>query len=358
MACILDMVRTMLIFENVADLLACANAILGDEETWRVAGQGRTKPRFALSAVVSGGYRDLLINCVFGGMVVEIQLCLRTFSTIKLRSHAFYALWRVVVEWTEEHTYGKRGEVTLTDAIRHLDSESPRDGLTYYYLGEDSKHDGEEERQRAEERILEEGTPDHIAWQAYAASMPQGRLEAELVDHVEGVVFSDREWSEEEKMEQIRLKLINLADPAKRAGSLKSLKTIASSSDWSRLSFEQKAQRQAEGKAAFEASDAGREYADTVAWQAYEASITPEALEAELVDHKEGLVFSDRKKTEEEKMQEMGYNLTDLADPAQRSSQLKWLKTILSSSDWSRLSFEEKAQRQADLGFSLMVLRY
>ena len=68
-------------------------------------------------------------------------------------------------------------------------------------------------------------------------------------------------------MEQMRVNLTDLADPAERADALQSLKTIASSySDWPRLSSEEKAQRQAEGKAAFEASGEGKKYADHLRW--------------------------------------------------------------------------------------------
>jgi hypothetical protein len=77
------------------------------------------------------------------------------------------------------------------------------------------------------------------------------------------------------------------------------------------------------------------------------ASLTPEAVEAELEGHVEGIVFSENRWwMEEEKMVQM--RLSFLADHAKRAGALKRLhSTASSSSDWGRLSSEEKAEGRA-----------
>jgi hypothetical protein len=140
--------------------------------------------------------------------------------------------------------------------------------------------------------------------------------------------------------------LTDLADSDERAGALKRLKNIASSSsDWPRLSLEEKAQRQAKGKAAFDASDEGKKYASQIAWQAYEASMTPEALEAELVEHLEAILHSNPAWSFSDWVQ----CRTDIegSDEAKRMSEFGDIKAQATKIGWHTKSVEEKAGLQA-----------
>jgi hypothetical protein len=45
---------------------------------------------------------------------------------IKKESHPYYAMWRVLSEWCDEHKIGKLGKITLQSAIaHHISSKEP-----------------------------------------------------------------------------------------------------------------------------------------------------------------------------------------------------------------------------------------
>ena len=120
-AFILDQVRCMVLVNDLRTLVDTAHAIMA-APVFDVEGGGRIKNRYELATPTSGGYRDLMICPLFDGkMVVEIQLCYRPFSEIKLLSHSFYVLFRTMSEWCDENTYGKRGRLTQAQATAHFD---------------------------------------------------------------------------------------------------------------------------------------------------------------------------------------------------------------------------------------------
>ena len=120
-AFILDQVRCMVLVNDLRTLVDTAHAIMADP-VFDVEGGGRIKNRYELATPTSGGYRDLMICPLFDGkMVVEIQLCYRPFSEIKLLSHSFYVLFRTMSEYCNEDQYGKTGRLTQAQATAHFD---------------------------------------------------------------------------------------------------------------------------------------------------------------------------------------------------------------------------------------------
>jgi hypothetical protein len=81
----------------------------------------RTKNRFQPGTETSGGYRDLLVNVVYQGVVVELQICWRPFSVVRLQSHAFYDLWRTLAEWCDEQGGKRYSPIRTTDLLRFMD---------------------------------------------------------------------------------------------------------------------------------------------------------------------------------------------------------------------------------------------
>ena len=111
----------MLLFDDLNIMAKVAQTII-DHPKFDVSTRGRIKNRYEMSTVTSGGYRDLMICPLYDElMVVEIQLCYRPFSNIKLLSHSFYAIHRELVEWCTEHIYGKRGLIKYQDAVAHFE---------------------------------------------------------------------------------------------------------------------------------------------------------------------------------------------------------------------------------------------
>jgi hypothetical protein len=161
-------------------------------------------------------------------------------------------------------------------------------------------------------------------------------------------------------MVQMRLSLVDLADHAKRAGALKRLhSTASSSSDWGRLSSKEKAGRQAEGRAAFEASEEGRRYAATPAGQW--ASLTPDELEAELVSNLKALLHAANKDGFSSKLEISTWSTKDLGnkmrlhrdvlsgnDQNKREEHIQHLKGCASRIGWASLTSEEKGRLQAE----------
>jgi hypothetical protein len=120
-ALILDLNRCMVLVNDLRTLVDTAHAIMADP-VFDVEGGGRIKNRYELATPTSGGYRDLMICPLFDGkMVVEIQLCYRPFSEIKLLSHSFYVLFRTMSEYCNEDMHGKRGRLTQAQATAHFD---------------------------------------------------------------------------------------------------------------------------------------------------------------------------------------------------------------------------------------------
>jgi hypothetical protein len=85
----------------------------------------RTKNRFQPSTETSGGYRDLLVNVEFKGVIVELQICWRPFSVVRLQSHAFYDLWRTLAEWCDEGLGKARSPITTKDCLNLIDGLAP-----------------------------------------------------------------------------------------------------------------------------------------------------------------------------------------------------------------------------------------
>jgi hypothetical protein len=46
---------------------------------------------------------------------------------IKKDSHPYSALWRVLSEWCDENRIGKRGEITLQNAIDHYEENKAKE---------------------------------------------------------------------------------------------------------------------------------------------------------------------------------------------------------------------------------------
>jgi hypothetical protein len=161
---LLDLCRVTLVFKTVEELLEGHSRILADQNL-DIESSGRVKNGYLESFAAPGGYRDLKINPVLRGTghVCEvkkhaspplpialldcrsespqnfffsfhkIQLTLKSFSEIKVESHPYYNLWRILSEYTTESFHGKRGALTLQDGINHFEGAPPREGLVLRY---------------------------------------------------------------------------------------------------------------------------------------------------------------------------------------------------------------------------------
>ena len=52
---------------------------------------------------------------------MELQICWRPFSVVRLQSHAFYDLWRTLAEWCDEGGGTTRSPITTKDCLNLVD---------------------------------------------------------------------------------------------------------------------------------------------------------------------------------------------------------------------------------------------